>query len=162
MKTFITPEGYILDWRLRQRMAPIMGRLIESLEQEGNIADHELAKRIFADRSSVSRYLARLHEAGIIRISGWNTAGGGDYQRLWSMRDGKPDAEKPVVPPTAYRSRRRRKKIQELFGRGAYLVLQGRKTGGADVVIRDGKVLYRRGEGVNYEAAEQVRRNRNG
>lgn len=161
MRTFTTPEGWVIDWAIRQRMAPVMTRMIEYMEANtAPISEAALAAAVYADRSTVGRYLRDLHDARIFRIAAWNTCRPGDYQRLWSMSSGQPDVAKPIKPPASISSRDHRAKIQALFGRGAYKVLQSRKFGGADVVIRDGLVLYRRGEGVNYAAAERVKENR--
>lgn len=164
MKTFTTKEGWCIDWRLRQRMAPILTRMIEALEANGTtgpgFTDKELAAIVHGDRSSVGKYLRELHDVGgIVRVSGWDTTGPGDYDRRWSMADGRKDAKRPTTPTPAVRTKKRRANIARLFGRDAWKVLQSKHHGGADSIVRCGKVLYRRGEGVNYQAAEYAARN---
>lgn len=160
MKVFTSCEGWVLDWRLRQHMAPILVRMIECLENlaqgSDGLTDMDLSKSVHADRSSVTRYIRALHQAGIIRIASWDTEGIGDYDRRWVMADGKPDAPRPATPTNADRTKKRRDKIRALFGKDAHRVLQSRRFGGRDIVVRDGVTLYRRGVGVNYAAAESV------
>lgn len=159
-RTFVSPEGYILDWKLRQHMAPILVRMIECLEnlapRSKGLTDMDLAKSVHADRSSVDRYILALHQDGIIRIASFDTEGIGDYDRRWVMADGRPDAPRPATPTSADRTKKRRDKIRALFGKDAHRVLQSRRFGGRDIVVRDGVTLYRRGVGVNYAAAESV------
>jgi len=160
MKTFVSSEGWVLDWRLRQSMAPILVRMIECLEnlahRSNGFTDMDLAKSVHADRSSVTRYIRALHQAGIIRIASWDTDGIGDYDRRWVMADGKADARRPATPTNADRTKKRRDKIRALFGKDAHRVLQSRRFGGRDIIVRDGMTLYRRGVGVDYAAAEAV------
>ena len=160
VQTFLSREGYRIDVRLRQHMAPILVRMIECLEnlstRSKGLTDMDLAKSVHADRSSVVRYIRALHQAGIIRIASWDTEGIGDYDRRWVMADGKPDAPRPATPTNADRTKKRRDKIRALFGKDAHRVLQSRRFGGRDIVVRDGVTLYRRGVGVNYAAAESV------
>ena len=159
-RTFVSPEGYILDWQLRQRMAPILVRMIECLEslepRSKGLTDMDMAKSVHADRSSVVRYIRALHQDRIIRIASFDTEGIGDYGRRWVMSDGKADAIRPATPTNADRTKKRRDKIRALFGKDAHRVLQSRRFGGRDILVRDGMTLYRRGVGVDYAAAETV------
>jgi len=156
----VSPEGYILDWQLRQRMAPILVRMIECLEslepRSKGLTDMDMAKSVHADRSSVVRYIRALHQDRIIRIASFDTEGIGDYDRRWVMSDGKADAIRPATPTNADRTKKRRDKIRALFGKDAHRVLQSRRFGGRDILVRDGMTLYRRGVGVDYAAAETV------
>ena len=156
----MSPEGYILDWQLRQRMAPILVRMIECLEslepRSKGLTDMDMAKSVHADRSSVVRYIRALHQDRIIRIASFDTEGIGDYGRRWVMSDGKADAIRPATPTNADRTKKRRDKIRALFGKDAHRVLQSRRFGGRDILVRDGMTLYRRGVGVDYAAAETV------
>lgn len=160
VQTFLSREGYRIDVRLRQHMAPILVRMIECLENlapgSDGLTDMDLAKSVHADRSSVVRYIRALHQDRIIRIASFDTEGIGDYGRRWVMSDGKADAIRPATPTNADRTKKRRDKIRALFGKDAHRVLQSRRFGGRDILVRDGMTLYRRGVGVDYAAAETV------
>lgn len=160
MKVFTSCEGWVLDWRLRQHMAPILVRMIECLENlapgSDGLTDIDLSTSVHADRSSVTRYIRALHQDRIIRIASFDTEGIGDYDRRWVMADGQADAIRPATPTSADRTKKRRDKIRALFGKDAHRVLQSRRFGGRDILVRDGVTLYRRGVGVDYAAAESV------
>jgi len=145
MQSFITREGYILDRRLRQRMAPAMRRILEYMEAHpGRHADNDLAETIFCDRGVVKDTLNKLHAAGILRIAAYRRTGSTPQALYGWACEGKGDAA--CLPPVtnAEKQRKRRAKLKALYGQYAWRVHTSRNFGGADTLVVDGKVVYRR------------------
>lgn len=142
---FRSAEGWLIDRRLRQRMAPSMTRILEYMEAHpGRHADHELAAACHCDRGNAKHILNRLHAAGILRIAAYLRTGSTPQALYGWSCDGDVDAA--CLPPVtnAEKQRNRRAKLKALYGPYAWRVHTSRNFGGADTLVVDGKVVYRR------------------
>lgn len=142
---FRSAEGWLIDRRLRQRMAPSMQRILEYMEAHpGRHADNDLAAAIFCDRGVVKDTLNKLHAAGILRIAGYRRTGATPQALYWFQMDEMRDASPPPPLTNAEKQRKRRAHLKELYGQHAWRVHTGRNWGGAETLVIDGKTVYRR------------------
>lgn len=142
---FRTPEGWLIDRRLRQRMAPSMQRILEYMEAHpGRYADHELAAAIYCDRGVAKDVLNKLHKAGILRIAGYRRTGSTPQALYGFLMGEKRDASPPPPLTNAERQRKRRAHLKELYGQHAWRVHTSRNWGGAETLVIEGKTVYRR------------------
>lgn len=149
--------GFWIDKRIRQGMAPAMVRIIELLEAnpKRSYSDVDASAAVHCSRDNAKKIFNTLHEAEIVRVAQWRRTPSA-YQAAYTMACGKPDAEKPARYTDVEKSRRRRMKLKEMFGAQAWRVFQSRNHGGVGAIVRDGVTLYRRGQGVNEEAARRL------
>jgi len=149
-----------IDKQCRQRMAATIIRMIAYMESNTKPIDAiELSEAVFADRNGVSKYLGHLHEAGIVRVGGWQKpreGSRGAYARLFVMADGKKDKPHPPLPHPTVSCRDRRSRLRGLLGEHYQKVNQSRQKGGADVLSIAGHLVYRRGHGVDYAALKRA------
>ncbi len=145
MKTLTTAEGWIIDARIRMKMAPSMKRILEYMEANpGKHGDNDLAKACFCDRGVAKKALNALREAGILGIAAYRRSGATPQALYgWAWKCGQ-EATPPPKLTDAEKQRSRRKKLREKFGDLSWRVHQSRSHGGADTLVIDGKVVYRR------------------
>ena len=145
MKPIVTSEGYILDRRLRQGMAPSMRRILEYMEANpGRHADQELAAACHCDRGNAKDVLNRLHQSGILRIAAYRSTGSTPQALYGWACEGRGDAAYPPPVTNAEKQRKRREKLKRMYGEYAWRVHTSRNHGGAETLVLDGKVVYRR------------------
>jgi len=142
---FRTAEGWRIDWRIRQRMAPAMRRILEYLEANpGRYSDAELSAACFCARGVAKGALNKLHAAGILRIAGYRRTGAIPQALYWFRTDDARDALPPAPLTNAQRQARRCEHLRIVFGHHAWRVHASRNSGGAETLVLDGKTVYRR------------------
>lgn len=109
----------------------------------------EIGALVFKSRQSVGPILKQLHEQGVVRVIGWRRINPkGRPQRVFALANGKPDAPLPEPLSSAVTSKRYRSAIKRdlgtTLGLSVLRAIQKKKS----AVIADGRVVYRRGEGV--------------
>lgn len=142
-KTFRTAEGYVIDYRLRQRMAPAMKRILELMESDNKrpVSDQDCAREAFCDRGVAKDCLNKLHDSGILRIAAYRRTGS-TPQAMYAFAMGKADAVPPPPLTNAEKQRKRRVELKRKFGQYAWRVHTSRNFGGAEKLVVDGKVVY--------------------
>lgn len=144
----------------RQRMAPLMQRIIAFLETAKEpIGADALAEIVFGAENQVRKHLRRLHQERIVRIAGWAEKPPGvcgDYHRLFAMANGEKDTPKPKRPSSRQRLRKWRGRLHIMLGDKYKFVAQSAKCGGSQTLVMGGKVVYQRYKGVRYDALKQV------
>lgn len=142
---FRSAEGWLIDSRLRQRMAPSMRRILEYMESNpGRHADNELAASCHCDRGNAKDVLNRLHKSGILRIAAYRRTGSTPQALYGWACDGEADANPPPPLTNAEKQRKRRQYLKRMYGEYAWRVHTSRNFGGAETLVVDGKVVYRR------------------
>ena len=120
------------------------------------LKDHGMAESThIADGAHVSldrtwAILRELRDCGLIHISGWRpvTIGGGYPAALWKFGYAEDAPRPPAEDKGVIRRRSQRKRYNELKKRyGSRItrkIVCSKSNGGADVVVVDGKIIYRR------------------
>lgn len=130
------------DWSTADSAGRVLARLTC-----GACSAKVLAAEGHLSLSVCRRYLYQMHAAGRVRISDWLRADsvGGNYTKIWALGPG-PDAERPKARSKSenYRAWRERK-IKQYGPEVAKRMFISRHNGGADSIVIDGRVVYRRG-----------------
>ncbi len=144
----------------RQRMAPLMQRIIEYMEAaNAPIGADALAPLVFGGRAHVRKHIRKLHNARIIRIAGWSEKPPGvcgDYCRLFELANGKPDEQRPARPERSTQLKTWRGRLRTMLGDKYKFVARSANGGGAETLVLHGRVVYQRYHGVRYDALRQV------
>lgn len=145
MKTFMDRAGRRIDYRLRQRMAPSMARILEYMEANpGRHADTDLAAACHCDRGVAKDVLNKLHATGILRIAAYRRTGSTPQALYGWACEGEVDATPPPPLTNAEKQKSRRTRLKAMYGEYAWRVHTSRNNGGAETLVIDGRVVYRR------------------
>lgn len=123
-------------------------RVIELLQSGYTGTVPQIADAVFKSRQVVGPIIKSLRDAGRLRIAGWVKHGRGEPTRIYGRADGTPDAPKPAPYGQPENCRRYRARLRDRLGPEIGAQVLRAMDKGVAVVVVEGRVLYRRGEGV--------------
>lgn len=145
--------GCYLDWRLRQRMAPSMCRMIEYMEQHPElISAPSLAEKIHACRYLVTDYLKELEKSKIVGVAEYrvlSSTGYGSSTPLYKI--GVTSVAKPKPKTRKAMARERRQKLKKAFGsKTAKEIIRSCAHVSSSRIVKHGFVLFEDGK-INHD-----------
>ena len=141
-----------------RRLTPRYQRIIDLLTSNPKQSANEIAEAIHCVKRNALALLKSLKASNEVHIGDWRTNTGKRRNHnvaLWVVGPGK-DAPKPEPQPNVQVQRNRINKLRTNYGiEDARKILRPRSQNGSDVLVRDGKAIFRRGKvrGIRQSAA---------
>lgn len=117
---------------------------------------YDIAAAVFKAPNTVGQKLAAMYAAGEVRVSGYYRPPKGRAVRIFCAADGKPDARRPKRLGSAAACRKYRKSLKTRLGSELGRAVMRAIEQKASLVVSEGRVIYRRGEGVLVDQLEDA------
>lgn len=128
----------------RWETADSAGRLLARLTC-GDCTVKVLAAECFLTETAVRIQLRQMVKAGVVHLCGYGSTAlvGGMPPKIYRLGPGRPARLRAKTKSENYRAWRLRK-IERFGWETAQSMLRSRKAGGAETIVREGRVVYRR------------------
>ena len=124
-------------------------RIYNAMQEAGTATAKEIAVTAHASATYTSQVLRWLRDCGLCHIHSRKSRknAGGTRLIVWKFGQGEDAPKEEVVRDFNASHRRRQARLIDQYGHEtAIKILRSRANGGADRIVKDGKVIYQRGK----------------